>query len=214
MKIKLTQLILILIFLGLTIYNIIAAISGLAKSETCSPDNPENGALCEFEVDYAQKIYWINKKLYGLIPAGTDHYYLVSSKGTPWTMMVKAKDEWFAENFDSSDGKGGKANKRVVVCGEVREFSDSSKNKIAEMNGKLSHIDVRLDTDNYVDPDYRTRYVLKLVTSVMELIGLVAPFIIVIRFDKTSQKAIKLMMLYMLIAVLAAIVLNTYIGKL
>lgn len=201
-------------FFGLTIYNIIAAISGLAKSETCSPDNPESGALCEFEVDYAWRIYWINKKLYGFIPAGTDHYYLVSSKGTPWTMMVKAKDEWFAENFDSSNGKSGKANKRVVVRGEVREFSDSSKNKIAEMNGKLSHIDVMLDTDNYVDPNYRTRYILELVTRVMELIGLAAPLVVVIRFGKTSQKAIKWVMLYMLISLLAAIGLNTYIGKL
>ncbi|MDE7398486.1 MAG: hypothetical protein K2N06_03065 [Oscillospiraceae bacterium] len=207
MKIKFGLVVLVLAFLGWMVWSVVTGISGLTKTETEELTRySKEGALCEFEVNYAKEVHTLKHVIFRFIPLGTDHFYLVFTQDSVEPLLVKASPSWYDENFNSL----GLARGAVTIHGEVREFYSQSKKSIRELNSKLAELGESVSDENYVDSDYRVTYILRLLTAALLLSTAVVAVVTFMRVGQISKVAASAATIYMVVAVLASIGMNLY----
>lgn len=207
MKVKFGLMVLVLGFLGWMAWSVVTGISGLTKTETEELTRySKEGTLCEFEVEYAIEVHTLKHVIFLFIPLGTDHFYLVGTEDSVEPLLVKESPSWYNKNFDSE----GKARGSVTIYGEVREFYSQSKRSIRTVNSKIADLNVSVSEENYVDCDYRTTYILRLLTAAALLSAAVVAVVTFMRVGQLSKTAATAATIYMVVAVLASIGMNLY----
>lgn len=207
MKIKITSLVIVLIFLGLTIRDFVTGVSGITKSVSAPPSlSSESGDLCEFEVDYAIRASWINKKVHGMIGSRMENYYMVGFNKSMLPIMVNLDPEWVSENFDSK----GHAKNPVTIRGEVRKYIDDLKPGISNIAEKFAEKNINISAEFYIEPEYQTRYILRIINVVLRLIAIAATAIISLRYENTSLTVKRLVSFYVIFALIVCYVLRKF----
>lgn len=206
MKVKFGLVVLVLGFLGWMAWSVVTGISGLTKTEIEELTRySKEGTLCEFEVEYAIEVHTLKHVIFLFIPLGTDHFYLVGTEDSVEPLLVKASPSWYNKNFDSE----GKARGTTKIYGEVREFYSQSKRSIRAVNSKIAELNVSVSEENYVDCDYQTTYILRLLTAAL-LSAAVVAVVTFMRVGQLSKTAATAAVIYMIVAVLASIGMNLY----
>mgnify|MGYP004511981299 CR=1 FL=1 len=174
MKEKLKNILLILIGIGVLAYLSVTAVIDLTDSE-----NIHTVTLTE-----AYSVLDIEHSINGIIPIGTDHYYLGYNSNTSEAYLIKVSKSWYDKNFDadgtalSSDG--------ITVKGIAKAVSDFDTKQ--ELDSRLSQLDLVYPYGmlNCLDLDYVLRSVLKLIDCVL-LIAVVISGIYVLSTGKNSK---------------------------
>ena len=206
MKIKLGLVILILAFVGWIVFCVVTGVSGLTKTGSKSPGiYSKKGELCEMEAYFAKEVYALEHRINGIIPAGTEHFYIiVNEDGSAAPMLVKAKPSWYSKNFDSECFAKGE----VIIKGEVREFGSESTNSLLSLNDELAAADARISTDRYLDMDYKMLYILRLLMGGLLISGTVVMTVTFARIGSVSKQAATAAVIYTIIVVLACLALG------
>ncbi len=144
------------------VVNIVLGIKGLANTQTAAlSKNSPKGSVCEFNIIFATEIYEIDHKLNGLIPLGSEHFYLaVTDNEKTAPMLIKASPKWYEKNFTGN----GTAPNGVHIKGEVSGFKSESRSKLSEINRKLSAIDATAAVSEtlYINTSYLKRHAAQL----------------------------------------------------
>ncbi len=141
------------IFTGWTLYSLITGITGLTRSgKSLISASSESGARCEVSIDLAIEVYEIEHRLNGLIPTGSEHFYLAATDDGAVPLLIKASSSWYEKNF----GEDGLAKSTVMLTGEVGKFDSDSRYKLNELNRKLSSLGESVSTEKYLNANYRT----------------------------------------------------------
>lgn len=208
MKAKFGMAVLILMAVGITVWCLASGISGLSKSQTEAPSRySQKGDLCEFEVSYAKEVYEIEHKINGLIPFGTEHFFLVLIDDDLAPMLVKANTSWFSDNFTED----GEPKKTVSVTGEVVEFERDFQSSISEINMQLAPTGQSISTSSYVDAIYLTRYIMQLSIGIV-LVTVCAAVIVMIMVHGRSRAAVNALTVYCSVAVLYCVGAGLFLG--
>lgn len=174
MKKKLSSVFGILVLVGIFMYLLITAILDLTNKKDLHTINLA-GAFEILEVEHA-----IN----GLIPIGTDHYYIGIEEGSNDAYIIKASKRWFRNNFDSdylAKDAGGvqiTALAGKVHDGKIYRELQSRAEKIEELR-----LNYPLGTEYCLNKGYKVNAIMKLF-----IVSFVILTIIVIAFDKPERK--------------------------
>lgn len=174
MKEKLKNILLILIGIGVLAYLSVTAVIDLTDSE-----NIHTVTLTE-----AYSVLDIEHSINGIIPIGTDHYYLGYNSNTSEAYLIKVSKSWYDKNFDADGAalsSGG-----ITVKGIAKAVSDFETKQ--ELGSRLSQLDLVYPYGmlNCIDLDYVLRSVLKLIDCVL-LIAVVISGIYVLSIGKNSK---------------------------
>lgn len=185
MKKKTAVIITLLMFGGWTLWSLISGIIGLSKSEFADVSlHMEKGKLCEVEVDYATRVYTIEHTVNGLIPTGKEYYYLAGTEDSEIPLLIKQKSSWYDRNFDED----GVAYSTVTVVGEVKRFDSDSGSELRTVKSKLAELGVEISTDKYISGNYKTPYILRLVSALL-MLAASAGFVVIITRKGSIPKA-------------------------
>lgn len=176
-KNKVGFIIIAIVLLGWTLWGTIGGIIGLTKAGYTEPTvNAEEGKLCEVEIIAADEAYTITHTLNILIPTGKEHLYLCVTEDDVVPLLVKARDSWYKENFDSE----GFAKRPVTITGEVRKMDSQFRKDITDINRQISELGFSISTTKYLSSTYKTKYTLELVSGLVN-IAVAAVMIVLIK---------------------------------
>lgn len=175
------------VFAGWTLYNLITGISGLAKSGI----SPLSGSLgnkdrCEVTVSFAAEVYEIEHRLNGIIPTGSEHFYLAAAEDGTLPLLIKASPSWYEKNFDGD----GMAKSPVTLMCEVGRFDSDSRHKLGELTRDLSLLGESVSAEKYLNANYRTMYVFRVAAGAAAVVA-VAAVIVLLRLGVKSGGAAK-----------------------
>ena len=175
-KNKVGFIIIAVVLLGWTLWGTIGGIIGLTKAGyTKASLNAEEGKLCEVRIAAATKVYTIEHKLNILIPTGKEHLYLCATEEEIVPLLVKARESWYDENFDSD----GLAKRPVTVTGEVKKLDYDFRSDIVKINNEIRELG-QVSTMNYLSSTYKTKYALELASGLVN-IAVAAVMIVLIK---------------------------------
>lgn len=164
MKRRIEIIILMLIFGSWILWYVISGIAGLSKSEFISvSQNAKNGALCGINVNRAKEVYRVEHWPFNLISIATEHYYFVLSGDSEVPLLIREKSSWYVENFDED----GLALRPVAVVGEIRKYNFDVKSDIRGVISNLSALGVSVSAEKYLSGNYKTLYILRLVSGLL-----------------------------------------------
>ncbi len=119
------------------------------------------------EADYAVLLHETKHTLYGIIPLGSDYYYLVLDETANNYCVVRAGKSWYEKNFDRS----GKAVHTVKIKGYVAELDASITSfNFNKIQSNLNDYNIELD-DYYVDILYIGVAIKKIVCGILLATG-------------------------------------------
>ena len=201
MKKTVALIIVAVVFVGWTLYNLVTGIAGLSKSGISQLSRyPEVGTRCEVYVDFANESYTVNHSLNYLIPTGAEHFYFAISEDGAVPLLIKASQSWYDKNFD----KDGFAKDTVTLVCEVGKFDSDSRFKIGELNRDLSSIGESVSTEKYLNANYRTMYVFRVITGAVSIAAVAAIFGL-LKLGLRSGKAATALTIFIISAVLFCI---------
>lgn len=172
MKKKLSNVFGILVLVGLFMYFLISAIMALTNKKDLHTINLA-GAIEILEVEHA-----IN----GLIPIGTDHYYIGIEEESYDAYIIKASKRWFKNNFDSDYlAKDAGGIQITALAGKVNSFKISRElqSRIVQIEG----LNYPLGTEYCLNMGYKVNAIMKLF-----IVAFVIVTIIAIAFNKPERK--------------------------
>ena len=172
MKKKLSSVFGILVLVGLFMYFLVTAIMDLTNKKDLHTINLA-GAFEILEVEHA-----IN----GLIPIGTDHYYIGIEEGTYDAYIIKASKRWFKNNFDSDYlAKDADGIQITALAGGVRSFDVSR--ELQSRTAQIEELNYPLGTEYCLNMGYKVNAFMKLF-----MVAFVIVTIISIVFIKPESK--------------------------
>ena len=163
MKKKLSSVFGILVLVGLFTYFLISAVLALTNKKDLHTINLA-GAFEILKVEHA-----IN----GLIPIGTDHYYIGVEEGSYDAYIIKASKRWFKNNFDSdylardADGIQITALADKVHDGKICRELQSRTAQIEELNYPLG-------TEYCLNKGYKVNAIMKLFIVLFVILTIIA----------------------------------------
>lgn len=86
---KIGNVLLVLLFVGTLFYLLVSGVSDLINKED----------LYTITIDGAAEVLEVEHSINGLIPLGTDHYYVGIEEETNQAYLLKASKRWFQKNF-------------------------------------------------------------------------------------------------------------------
>lgn len=179
-KNKVGFIILAVVFVGWTLWSLFGGIIGLTKAGYTEPTlSAEEGKLCEVNVSYAVEAYTITHTLNILIPTGKEHLYLCLSEEECIPLLIKARDSWYNENFDSY----GFAKRPLTVTGEVKKMDSQFKKDLADINREVSELGFSISTTKYLSSTYKTKYTLELISA---LVNIAAAAVMIVMIKRGS----------------------------
>lgn len=173
MKKKLSNAFAILILVGIFMYLLITAILDLTNKKDLHTINLA-GAFEILEVEHA-----IN----GLIPIGTDHYYIGIEEESYDAYIIKASKRWFKNNFDSDYmAKDAGGVQITALAGKVNSFKISR--ELQSRIAQIEELNYPLGTEYCLNMGYKVNAIMKLF-----IVAFVILTIIAIAFSKPERKA-------------------------
>lgn len=158
MKKKLGNVFLVLLALGLVWLLCISAIMDLVNQKDLHTVRL-NGAFSVLEIEHS-----IN----GLIPIGTDYYYLGYEDGTNNAYVIKASKHWLDKKFDADyralDSKGVEI---TALAKKVSDFQTSQ--ELANRLSQAGEMNYPIGAENCLVVDYKKNAIVKLIDFVLLL---------------------------------------------
>lgn len=137
-------------------------------SVTALTDLTNSKELQTVKLDGAVEILELNHTINGLIPIGTDHYYLGFTEETQEAYVIRAPKKWLSKNFDSNGG--AIESEGVELTSLAKKVTDYDLEK--ELSYRIAAIDgisYPLGTNYYLDGMYKKNAIYKLT-----IVGLIA----------------------------------------
>lgn len=165
-----------------------------AKTNPISLDsavNVDSGKYVDDTTYYGSDEYYRITHLIAVIPAGFDHYFLVTNEENTVVMVVRA-DKSFADKFDGY----GESAEGVRINGVLKSMDSDLRYEIGELRKELSgtaQVGVR-----YIDT-LSDRYGLFTIVCVVVFIALGVWFLIMVRKDFSQNSPVVKVMLAVLI---------------
>lgn len=200
MKRKTSIIITVLLFGGLTVFNIISGILGLCKSKTTSADMyADKGGLCGVTgISYAVEMFTVEHTLNILIPTGKEHFYLAADDEDNFYFLIKETPSWYKAHFDED----GEAYSPVSVFGEVRKFDSENFSKLRELKNDLSEYGITISSEFYLSGNYKTLYILRLTAGLSLLAAGILFVFVIMRLGSSSKAAATAAVIFGLAALL------------
>lgn len=200
-KNKVGFIIVAVVFVGWTLFSLFGGIIGLTKAGYTEPNlAAEEGKLCEVKVDFAVEAYTITHTLNILIPTGKEHLYFCGSGGDSVQLLVKARESWYNENFNSH----GLAKYPVTVTGEVKKMDSQFKKDLADINNEISELGYSISTTKYLSATYKTKYTLELISA---LVNIAAAAVMIVMIKRGSGVKIGLVLCIIAVVFMAFVML-------
>lgn len=140
-----------LMVLGIAVYLVATAILDMTNKEDLHTVN----------IDMATEVLEVEHSINGLIPMGTDHYYIGINEDTSEAYIIKAPKKWLDDNFGvdkMSREEGG-----LDITALSKSITDSeTRNAISSNVSQVDGLTYPIGT-NYLDTGYKTRIVTKLI---------------------------------------------------
>ncbi len=178
MKKKRGTIILIVIFVLVLLYLLLTAVLALTNKKD----------LYTVRLSQAYEVLEVEHAINGLIPIGTDHYYMGVEEETGLVYIIKASPEWFEKNFDSNNMAVDSAGVSVTALKEKEsDYKTSSElhNQIAQVQAE--GVRFPLGEKYYLDLEYKTLAVTKLVLFAVFIILTVTCIYSVNRLERIKK---------------------------
>ena len=173
MKKKLSNVFGILVLVGLFMYFLISAIMDLTNKKDLHTINLA-GAFEILEVEHA-----IN----GLIPIGSDHYYIGIEEGSYDAYIIKASKRWFKNNFDfdymAKDAGGVQI---TALAGKVHDGKICR--ELQSRTAQIEKLNYPLGTEYCLNKGYKVNAIMKLFIVSFVILTIIAANI----FSKPERK--------------------------
>lgn len=148
---KLAAVFLILLFGSLIVFWIVSGLQGLFFAEKHPMDDVFNGAVLkdryEGQIKLASaRICSLTHKINGLIPTGTEHFFLIYAEDMSSAVFVRADKSWddaFTSDLLNSVSIDGK--------GIVRKMDYKVKNEMSEFVAAASQQGMQIQQEVYID---------------------------------------------------------------
>lgn len=119
------------------------------------------------EANYAVLLHETKHTLYGIIPLGSDYYYLVLDETANNYCVVRAGKSWYEDNFDRS----GRAVHTVKIKGYVAKLDASITSfNFKKIQSNLNDYNIELD-NYYVDILYIGVAIKKIICGILLAVG-------------------------------------------
>lgn len=156
MKKKLGNAFLILLFVGVLMYFLITAVMDLTNKKDLHTMNLA-GAFELLEVEHS-----IN----GLIPVGTDYYYIGIEEASYDAYIIKASKKWLEKNFDSNHmAKEAGGIRITALAGKVSDYKISR--ELYSRVVSMEELNYPLGTEYCLNMGYMTDAMIKLMVVVL-----------------------------------------------
>ncbi len=191
---KVWQAILIIVFLvGVMAYLIITAVMDLTNTQDKHT----------VHLDAGFEILSVEHSINGLIPIGTDHYYIAVNEKTFDSYLIHCSPSWFGDRFNSDGYTFDHSGIDITsLCKKLDDYD--VRKEIYSRASTFEDLWFPYGTENCFEIDYQLRAVLKLVlAALIAALGIVGRYIV--HAGKTVSKAISIPYF---IALLAAVVLG------
>lgn len=173
MKKKLSSVFGILVLVGIFMYLLITAILDLTNKKDLHTINLA-GAFEILEVEHA-----IN----GLIPIGTDHYYIGIEEESYNAYIIKASKGWFRNNFGSDYmAKDAGGVQITALAGKVHDFDVSR--ELQSRVAQIEELNYPLGTEYCLNKGYKVNAIMKLFIVSFVILTIIAANI----FSKPERK--------------------------
>lgn len=137
--------------LGIAVYLVATAILDMTNKEDLHTVN----------IDMATEVLEVEHSINGLIPMGTDHYYIGINEDTSEAYIIKAPKKWLDDNFGVdkiSLNAGG-----LDITALSKSITDyKTRNEINSSISQIEGLTYPIGT-NYLDTGYKARIVTKLI---------------------------------------------------
>lgn len=165
----------VLMVLGIAAYLIITAILDITNKEDLHTVN----------IDMATEVLEVEHSISGLIPMGTDHYYIGINEDTAEAYIIKAPKKWLKENFgvDKMARKAG----GLDITALAKSITDSeTRNAISSNVSQVDGLTYPVGT-NYLDTGYKSKIVTKLILFAGMLFLAISGFVIMKKGRESSR---------------------------
>ena len=150
MKKKLKNIFLVILVIVFVLYLAVTAIMDLTNKKDIHTVTVSGGA----------EILSVEHSINGLIPVGTDHYYLVFEKGTEKACLVLAPKKWGSEHFDT---EGNVTDPDFTITSLAKRIDDFEvREELAARTSMLGSEDFLIAPDYALTLDYKVTACLKL----------------------------------------------------
>lgn len=160
MKKKLGNAAALLFFVGILIYLLITAVSDLTNKKDLHTINLA-GAFEVLEIEHS-----IN----GLIPVGTDYYYIGIEEESYDAYIIKASPKWLEKHFDSNHmAKEAGGIRITALADKVSDYKISRElhSRAVQIEELMEGLNYPLGTAYCLNMGYKTGAVLKLIVVVL-----------------------------------------------
>ena len=189
MKQKLLNIFLILLGTGLLAYLGISSYLELTNKED----------TYDMTIIEACKIVEMKHSINGLIPMGTDYYYLGIDKETYDAYIIKGSKKWLEDNFDvyfqAEDSDG------VKIKGLAKTLHDyDTESAVARQLAQLEGLDLPLGVKGYIDMGYKTKAYLKIIDFVLIIFSIAYGINVIKRNEQGSALLDKIWIVTIIVA--------------
>lgn len=199
MKRKVGDVVLIIIGAGLLIYLLFSSIIDLTNRSD----------IHTVTIDSAFEVLQLEHSINGLIPIGTDYYYIGIEEDTYNAYLIKGSEKWLSNNFDSdykalnTDG--------VQVTGLAKEIHDYRTEKEIETRlSELEGINYPLGMSYCLDLGYKFFALFKFIDAVL-FIAVIIAGVYIYKFKNNVKPLYSKLLLAVIMT--ALIMLIVIIGK-
>lgn len=201
MKQKLGNIFLILLGIGLVLYLSISGVSDLANKKDMKTLN----------IKYAAPFLDIQHSINGLIPIGTDHYYVAYDEVTDGFYIIKGAKSWMKKNFNSDyealnpDG--------LTITSLAKRVSDFDvRREIEYRASELEGANYPIGVEMCIMLDYKVKAILKIVDVLLLIfvVGSVKVFGIGRKSEEGVQSESTVFAKLWIVALLVSVALMLY----
>lgn len=162
MKQRIKNIFLVLLGVGLVLYLVITAVSDLTDKSN----------LHTVRLDEAAEILEIEHSINGIIPFGTDYYYIGVDDEKGESYLIKGGKNWLSKNFNSDymaiNSEG------VVVKGLIKKIKDyDTERELQSRLSQLEGLEYPYGALGCMHTNYYLMAILKLVDVLLVLFGVV-----------------------------------------
>ena len=152
------------------------------------------------KIGYAAELLEVEHSINGLIPTGTDHYYLGIDVNTYRAYVIKASGKWLKKGFDADGYSVDEEGLNITALSKKVSKYDVSK-EISSRLSALEGLQYELGTDHFLEPAYKVKAILRIVMAIA-CIGLLVCGILFVRREGNVPKQYVYVWIVVLVAVL------------
>lgn len=116
-------------------------------------------------VDYAVSALDVEHSINGLIPTGTDHYFLIVDSQTNEGAFVRASKSWYTKNFD--DSGQAKTSGGIDVTALAKKPDYKIVDELVLRAGQLNGLTFAVGPDTPLDLKYKINAVMRILVVVL-----------------------------------------------